>query len=95
MFEMPIIRRPHFTLDTLLRVAQDEGLPAEGLETRWFQNKPWKIEVLSPWGWPDVPYHQKVNKARAIADRLEWLGMICSFDVLETGGFDAVFTLEG
>jgi hypothetical protein len=50
------------------------------------------VEVISPWGWR-LWLPGKVAKAREIADRLEAQGLVCAFDVLDTGGLDVIFEL--
>jgi hypothetical protein len=78
-------------LDAAARAAL-AGAPG-GHQVRTFGGRSWKAELVSAWGWPDADLPAKVAKAREIADLLEAEGLVCAFDVLQTGGLDVVFEL--
>ena len=86
----PIVH--HLPREAVIEAALACGLPAERMEARNHAGRGYKVELLSPWGW-QTPYPEKAAKGRAIADKLGAAGYVCAFDVLDTGGFDAIFEL--
>jgi hypothetical protein len=84
---------PHrLPLGTVRDAALACAIPEKDLVVRHYADRSWKVEVISPWGWR-LWLPGKVAKAREIADRLEAQGLVCAFDVLDTGGFDVIFEL--
>jgi hypothetical protein len=88
------LNRPGLPRQAVIDAALAAGLPVQGLEVSTPDTKkPWCVRVLSDWGWQEsVPV--KLAMGRAIADRLQAMGLCCAFDYVWTAGFDFTFDLQ-